>query len=272
MRPDTLRLAVQIRGTLRGVPVDVEGTVRLIDDVVSMQFDEREYSARIERVDGVVWEAPVLTVYIGRDEIQLSGHAGLEPLGSQIVSAALALPEFTRTMHGLGSRRGHPGPDHDRFFAGLLAARRAAEGFVEPESRLAAFDSQRLTRALTTLLGELANERFAESPPDRRALEAELLEYAEPVFAALEALQEAAEQVRASATPVRLARWRRWTWATQRVFDEADRCWIAVLPALSASPLARRRRRFWRRATGMALFLPAVIQAAVTAVRTTPRS
>ncbi len=89
-------------------------------------------------------------------------------------------------MRGLGSRRGTVGADHDRFFAELLAARRAAEGFAEPESRLAAFDSQRLSQALTTLLGELAAERYPESGPDRRALEAELLEHAERVYAALD--------------------------------------------------------------------------------------
>jgi hypothetical protein len=150
-------------------------------------------------------------------------------------------------MHGLGSRRGHPGPDHDRFFASLLGARRAAEGFAEPESRLAAFDPRRLTQGMTTLLGQLANERYPDSAPDRRALEAELLEYAERLYSALDALGEAAEQVRASANPERLARWRDWTWAAVRVFEEADRCWIAVRPALDSAMPVTARKKFWRR-------------------------
>ena len=245
---DTHRIPVRVRGTLRGSPVDADGAVRLIEDAVSIQLGDRDYSTRVERLDGVVWSSPVLTLHVGRDTVELSGHVGLEPLGAHIIALALALPELTRTMRSLGSRRGQLGADHDRFFAGLLAARRAAEGFVEPESRLAAFDSRRLSQALTTLVGELATERYPESPPDRRALEAELLEHPERVYAALDALGEAAEQVRTSAGASRLAQWRAWTFAAQRVFEEADRCWLAVLPALSTSPPPAGRRRLWRRA------------------------
>jgi hypothetical protein len=245
---DTPRIPVRVRGTLRGASFDADGTVRIVDELVSIHVADREHTTRIDRVDGVVWEAPVLTVHVGQDVIELVGHAGLQPFGAQIVSTALALPEFTRTMRGLGSRRGHTGSDHDRFFAGLLAARRAAEGFAEPASRLAAFDPRRLTAATTTLLGELATERYPESAPDRRALEAELLEYAERLYAALDALGETAEQVRTSGNATRLARWRDWTWAVLRVFEEADRCWIAMLPALTTSPLPSPRRAFWRQA------------------------
>lgn len=244
---DTPRLAVKVRGTVRGTVIDADGTVRVVGDVVAIHIDDREHTARIDRIDGVVWEEPVLTLHIARDTVELSGHAGVQPLGAHIVTTALVLPELTRTMQGLGSRRGRPGADHDRFFTALLTARRAAEGFVEPESRLAAFDSKRLSQTLTTLLTEFAAERYPESPPDRRALEAELFEYAEPLYATLEALGEAAEQVRSSGTAVRLARWREWTRAAHRVFEEADRCWIAVLPALTASPIRPPRRRFWRR-------------------------
>jgi hypothetical protein len=247
---DTHRIPVRIRGTLRGAPIDAEGAVRLVDDAVSILTEEREVSTRVDRLDGVVWETPVLRLHVGHDAVELSGHMALQPLGTQIVATALVLPEFTRTMRGLGTRRGHLGHDHDRFFSGLLAARRAAEGFVEAESRLAAFDARRLAQALTTLLSELAAERYPESAPDRRALEAELMEHAERVHTALDALGAAADEVRASANATRLARWRAWTWAAQRVFDEADRCWISVLPALAGSPVARRQRRFWRRTTG----------------------
>jgi len=243
---DTHRIPIQVRGTLRGVPLEGDAGVRLVDEVISLQLGDREYAARVDRVDGVVWEAPALTLHLSGDVLEFTGHPGLQQLGAQITQSALALPEFTRTMRSLGSRRGHLGSEHDRFFAGLLAARRAADRFVEPESRLAAFDPRRLSQALTTLLGELAAERFPDSPPDRRALEAELLEHAERVYAALDALGEAADQVRVSAGASRLARWRTWTRVALRVFEEADRSWMAMLPALAASPVPVRRRRFWR--------------------------
>ncbi len=244
---DTHRIPARVRGTLRGASLDADAAVRLIDDTVSILLEDREIGTRVDRIDGVVWESPVLTLHLANDTVELSGHPGLQPLGAQIVMSALVLPEFTRTMRSLGSRRGHLGTDHDRFFAGLLPARRSAEGFAEPESRLAAFDARRLSQALTTLLGELASERYPESAPDRRALEAELLEHAERVYTALDALGSAADAVRSSQSAVRLARWRSWTWAAQRLFEEADRCWLAVLPALNDAPLPAPRRRFWRR-------------------------
>ena len=269
---DTPRLPVHVRGTLRGTSLDADGTVRLHDDVVSIHVDDREHATRVDRIDGVVWEAPVLTVHVASDAVELSGHAGVQPLGAQIVSLALALPELTRTMHGLGSRRGRPGADHDRFFTALLTARRAAEGFVEPESRLAAFDSRRLSQSLTALLTEFAAERYPASAPDRRALEAELFDHAELLYETLAALGEAAEHVKSSATNVRLARWRNWTRAAHRVFEEADRCWIAVLPALTASPVPAPRRRYWRRSFGAGAVVPLAVQAALSAARAATRT
>jgi hypothetical protein len=263
--PDTVRIPIRVRGSVRGSAINAEGSVRLVDNVVSVQVGEREHAVRIDRVDGVVWEPPDLTIHVAHDAIILSGHAGLQPLGTQIIAAALALPELTRTMHSLGSRRGRPGPDHDRFFGALLNARRQAEGFVESESRLKAFDSRRLSQGISTLLGELAAERYPDSGPDRRALEAELLEYAERLFATLDTLDDAAARVRESGNDVRLARWRDWTRAVQRVFEEADRCWVAALPALAAAVPPPRRRRFWRRVPGVVIAAASLASATLAA-------
>ncbi len=262
---DSIRIPVRVRGTLRGAEIDADGSVRLVEDVVSIQVDDREHAARVDRLNGVVWASPQLTIHMTRDVLELSGHAGLQPLGAQIVSAALTLPELTRTMHSLGSRRGRPGADHDRFFGGLLAARRSAEGFAEPESRLAAFDARRLEQSITSLLGELASERYPTSAPDRRALEAELLEYAERLIETLHALGEAAARVRESGNEVRLARWRDWTYSVQRVFEEADRCWVAALPALASVVPPPPRKGIWRRAPGLVAVAASALQAAIAA-------
>jgi hypothetical protein len=56
------------------------------------------------------------------------------------------------------------------------------------------------------------------------------------------------------------------------VFDEADRCWMAVLPALQEARVPAPRRRFWRRATSITVFLPAAIQGLVTAMRSAAAS
>src|SRR5678816_2710772 len=63
---DTHRIAVRVRGSIRGTAVDLDGAVRLIDDAVSIVVQDREFKARFDRIDGVVWEAPMLTLYVGQ--------------------------------------------------------------------------------------------------------------------------------------------------------------------------------------------------------------
>ena len=84
---DTHRIPVHVRGTLRGSAVDADASVRLLEDVVSIQLEEREYTTRVDRVDGVVWESPTLTLYIGGDEAELTGHPGLQQFGAQITQS-----------------------------------------------------------------------------------------------------------------------------------------------------------------------------------------
>lgn len=246
--PDGPRIPVRALGWWRGAAVDADGFVRVAGDVVSVLVDDRDHHVRIDRLDGVAWRPPTLALHVAGERLELTGHASLETLAAHITRRALELPELTRTMHGLGSRRGSPGSEHDRFFAALLRARRQAEELEQLESRLAAFDAARLRRALTEVIGELAAERFPDSGPFRRALEAELLEHAERVYAALDVLGDAAAATRSAGDDARLARWRVWTWSAHRVFEEADRCWIAVLRTLTAMPAPKpRKRRFWRR-------------------------
>jgi len=71
---DTPRIPVRVRGTIRNTALDSDGTVRLIDDVLSIVVEDREYTARFDRIDGVVWEAAILILHVGRDVVELSGH------------------------------------------------------------------------------------------------------------------------------------------------------------------------------------------------------
>ena len=137
--------------------------------------------------------------------------------------SALALPEFTRTMRGLGSRRGHPGADHDRFFAGSSlrgAPRKGSPSRSRAWPRSIRSVSQTAPRRCSASWPPSA---IPESAPDRRALEAELLEHAERLHAALDALGEAAEQVRTSATRGSARALARLDAGGLRVFEEADR-------------------------------------------------
>ena len=239
-------LAVRVRGHYRGHRLDGQAMLTLLDDALAFMGDGREARIRDDRLDGTLWEPPQLLVHLaGGDVLEISGDERLAAVAEALSRRVLVFPELTRTLHGLGSRRGRPGSDHDRFFGALLEARRRAEVADRLEARLAAFDAAALRTRLERTLGEMSAERFPESPPDRRALEAELQERAERLLAALDALGDAARGVRASDPARRFAAWREWTRAAARVFEEADRCWLESLPALVAPP--ERRRRFWRR-------------------------
>ena len=159
-----------------------------------------------------------------------------------------SLPEVTRALRAFGSRRGLPGSDHDRFFAPLVAAlqaARAAHASGAGWHAVDAIDALRVERALRDALGVLAVERAEGSAPDARALEAELEELCEPVFAALAALAECAALVRTSTDARRRDAWCAWTAQLASAFAALDRAWIADLPALADA--RGGRGRLWRR-------------------------
>jgi hypothetical protein len=126
------------------------------------------------------------------------------------------------------------------------ARARAAEGWP---AQLAAFAGPAVRAAWTAMLHDLAAVRHADSPPDRRALEAELEEALEGALASLPNMEAAADRLRAAGDAERLLRWREWVDALARLFTEADRGWLAVLPVLAARPVPpsaaqpQRRRR-----------------------------
>jgi len=103
-----------------------------------------------------------------------------------------------------------------------------------------------MRKSLESAIGDFAKARFPRRAPDRRALEAELFEIAEPVLVAFDALDvyagRASDDEGNEGTA--FVRWRSWCGAVQEVFDRSDRCWIALGPVLGEAPI---RRPLWRR-------------------------
>jgi hypothetical protein len=257
-----MRLTVVVQGATRGVTLAGDGSLRIDGDVVALRVGESIVETSVPRLAGLTWRAPLLVLYLeGGDALELGGHPGLEQVARHLSLRAMAFPEMTRTLHAFGSPRGAPGSDHDRFFDGLLRARRFVEENAELEPRLAAFSGRRLVEGFTRAFAEMASERHPERAPERRALEAELLEIGERLFDALRAMDARAEELRGAGMEERFARWRAWTDAARTAFVEADRAWEAALPALGAPPGAVGR--MWRRSTRLpamawlALALPA---------------
>lgn len=236
-----------VRGADLSGPVELEvgetGAILLPADETA---PARAVALPYDSIEGLRTVGDTLTVFVaGGDVLELSGTTRLAAAAREMALRACSLPELTLPLRGLGSHRAQPGSDHDGFFRALLVARREAERSGDPARRIAAFDGATLRAATRRLLSDFAGARHPRRAPDRRALDAELEDAAGGLFLALEQVTTRAEAYRAAGDDSRLARWREWTAAVRRVFDEADRCWLEALPVLSRSPVPPRSS--WRR-------------------------
>jgi hypothetical protein len=246
---------VRVRGRVGGVAVDASGVARLEGDrLLIASEDGASLSSAVTSWTGLrVMPDEVVCLLPGDDALTLvpdAEPADFAAIGEALRARAFALPEVTRALRAYGSRRGNPGSDHDRFFAPLVGPLRAtrdqvARGGAEPWRAATMADGTAMATALRDALSGLAAERFPQHPPERRALEAELHDLAEPVTDALAVLAERAAALRDASDDERLTRWRAWAAALGDAFARADRAWITALPAL-ADPRGGSGR-LWRR-------------------------
>ena len=240
---------VTLSGLLRGHDLTGEAQVMLDDEAVRLERSGGSVRLPFERLDGARYAVGTLELFVSRgDVVVLGGSAGLASVAAELDRRAMAVPELTRSLRGLGSTRGSPGADHDRYFAPLLTARREAEAAAGPDRARAAFDAPSLRAAMMQRLHELAAERHPSDPPERRALHAELSEVAEPLVAALGTLEHAQHALASSDDAVRFARWRTWAAALRAVFEAADEVWLSLVRVLAADvPTRRSRTTSWFR-------------------------
>jgi hypothetical protein len=231
----------------RGAEVAGPGTFELLADGARVCVESAELDLVIPfaALDGARVSLGHLTLYPSNgDVVELSGAAELGEMGRHLRARACTLPELTLALRGLGSPRAHPGPDHDRYFGPLLAARRGAQRASGPSGRLAAMRGAALEAELERVLHTFAAERFPASPPERRALEAELDDLAAPVRTSLRRLDEAARAVTGASDDTAFVWWRAWAAECRALFAHADACWLAAVPALGSAPAPPRK--FWR--------------------------
>ena len=239
---------VMLTGSIAGVDIGGPASISILEDGVEIDSVIGEVTISSVALEGVAYRDARLTLFMRQgDVVQADGTPRLAALAREISTQVCTLPELTRPLRSLGSRRGRLGVEHDRFFAPLLAARKRGERATDVRGRLKAFDAAGIERALDESITAFAKDRFPRSAPDRRALEAELQEIALPLRTALEALDvygaRATDMPGADETA--FVRWRSWCGAVQDVFDRADRCWIEFGAVLGEAPV--RRRPLWRR-------------------------
>lgn len=159
-------------------------------------------------------------------------------LREELLFRARSIPEVTRTLRLFGSPRGQlkraaSASDQQKFFGPLLEARRQASGVSTAPAVLAAFNAASLAQAIAQAIAEFVGERFTESGPERRALEAVLTDLTEPLIISLHALSGAAERANESIDDLRL--WRQWSAQLRATFEVADRVWSTLDSALDTA-------------------------------------
>jgi hypothetical protein len=157
------------------------------------------------------------------------------------VSESFAVPELTLSLRNFAAP-GALGDVHARYFAPLLDARRAAAIATRWNSRVTAFDADRLEATMRMTLADFANERFPKSAPDRRALTAQLEDACGDFFDGADALRRAQRAVLEEQDEAqRPRRWAEWVETLRRVFAAADRGWEQMQPLLAAAPSPQAR-------------------------------
>ncbi|AHG90091.1 hypothetical protein J421_2554 [Gemmatirosa kalamazoonensis] len=249
-----------------GAPVHVEGigpaTMRVEPErrVVLARTTGRDVEVRYARIVGVAVTRGadgllVVLHLVNGGALRLTAAGAPESFDAEaarLVADVFSLPELMRGMRAYGAGRALPGSDHDRFFAPLVEPLRALRASHEralgagataaPWRVAESVGATRAAAEIRAALGALAASRYPASAPDRRALEAELLDETEPLFAALDELTAAAQRLGVASERDRVAAWRAWCSALGATFVAADRCWAAVLPALNEAPSPRAPR------------------------------
>lgn len=229
-------------GSWGGQNVNLAGTLRLDDERISMAADQSAESVLAEylSLSGASWSEGTLTLFQGEDDLVLRGPRELNRAWGLLLQRACEMPEMTRGLRGLGRSGGDSAALQQRFFEPLLLARRALQEAQAPEFRIRKFDPVEMTAKLRATILDLASHVYPESPPDRRALEAEFEDYLEPVIESLEALRDEASLVESSEPRQRFTAWREWTRQLRRVFMEADRSWAQIARSLKRSGVTSR--------------------------------
>ena len=244
----TPALPVTIWTLWHGTEVSGAGSLELrTDDVrIEVAATGAELVIPFPGLDGAHTASGHLTLYATTgDIVELDGSSELEEYGRRLRAGVCTLPELTLALRGLGSARAQPGRDHDRFFGPLLAARRAAQRAGDAAGRLAAIRAPALAAEIERVCHEFAVERFPERLPERRALEAELEDMAAPLRASLRRIADLAGAAASAGDDIAFVSWRVWAAECRALFVSADRCWLAAVPLLARTPVAKVRRWRW---------------------------
>lgn len=218
-----------------------QGTALVDEDVLRLLLldasgGEKTLQIRYDAIAGVALRDETVVVSCRDDRSLVAATEDAAGFRQALLAACRSLPEVTRALRALGSRRGRGGARRGsseregRFFAPFIAARRASMDARDARTVVAAFGPRGLSRALASTITEFASELGAGRPARQRAIEAELSDAVESLEAALATLEERAALAASDVDD--LDRWRSWAAGVQDVFEAADRAWVAIEPLM----------------------------------------
>ena len=234
--------ATRISGAeLRGGALVLEEDAVIV--VLPVNAEERPVRVPFATIDTIGVEGDdVVVALVDGARIEVVAEGTPEELCDHLLARCCALPEITRALRAFGSRRrqrdrrGGGAVEQQRFFAPLVDARRSAAKATVPHDVVAAFDAAAMTKTFDETLASFATSRFGDYAPARRALEAELVDLAEPLLEALRTLEAAGMAARSA--PRDLHAYRQWYSRLRDTFEAADRAWLALDAALDSATRA----------------------------------
>lgn len=228
---------VRVVGMVRGREITRPARVSVEEQALVLAWhDAAPWQLAFDGLEGVQVSPTAVTLYLrDHDVLELTGDDALRPVALRLLDKASRMPELTRGLRHLGAVRGTATLQaaHDRWFAPLLAARRAVADVSDPARQVALMDAAKLSEAMSRVINEIAATAAPSDAAERRALEAALEEEAEALFTALTRARIAADAMSGGAEDTRLADWRRWVEAMRTVFAEADEAWLGVQDTLA---------------------------------------
>ena len=222
-----LRVSVRLLGMVRGREINAVAVAELHTDALIIA----EPGAKLWRlpwsvIDGLAHSATQLSLYLADgDVVELSGDESVRTLALQLTDQACTIPELTRGLRALGSRRGTPGEAHDAWFSPLLSVRRAVNGVSDAQRQLALVDAGAISASMLRAMADLSAITAPGDSARQRAIEAAMEEESQGMFEALDRLALTGEALRGAAPDTLLLDWRRWASALQEVFVAADEAW-----------------------------------------------
>lgn len=227
-----VRAIAQVIGLVQGREIQATAELSLGEHRLLLTWPQAApWALDVDGLDGVRIGERDATLYLaGHDILELRGDAALRPMLRTLLDQLCRVPELLRSARHFGALDATPAVQgaHDRWFAPLLAARRALEGVSDPLRQVALCDAETMAMGIRQSCEFLAARQEPAGGAAQRALAAQLEDDALEALTAVASMGLAADTLRRADDETRVADWRRWITALVRVARAFETGWLAA--------------------------------------------